>query len=370
MKIEKFLLERTQSLWENIVKYNLTESDVHPYSLKELLDGKEIDTILKMSLGYGQTNGSIELRTTISNLYPGTTLDNILVTNGSAEANFLAAWCLLEPNDELIFMLPNYMQIYGLARSFGVKVKPFHLKEHLNWEPDIEELKALITSKTKMISICNPNNPTGAVLTEEDMKEIVDIAKKSKAWLYIDEIYRGAELSGKETPSFWGLYDKTIVNGGLAKAYALQGLRIGWLVGPKNIIEELWSYSDYTTITTGLISQKVAAFVLQPELRMKVLNRNRKVLNENLKNFTEWLRNHEDIFHFIPPKAGGMAFLRYNLKINSTDLSKRLREKKDVFVVPGDCFGMDNYIRIGIGAKKEILLKGLSLIDELLKEIS
>ncbi len=370
MKIEKFMLERTQSLWENTVKYNLTESDVHPYSLKELLPEVELAKIINMNLGYGQTNGSIELRNAISILYPGTDLENVLVTNGSAEANFIAAWSILEPDDELVFMLPNYMQIDGLARSFGIDVKSFHLKEELNWQPDIEELKSQITSKTKMIAICNPNNPTGAVLNEEAMNEVVQVAKWANACLYVDEIYRGAELSGEETPSFWGLYNKVIVNGGLAKAYALQGLRIGWLIGPKDIIEKAWSYSDYTTITTSLISQRVATLVLQPELRKKVLSRNQKVLNENLTSLKEWVSKHEQLFHFVPPQAGGMAFLRYNMKINSTEFSNLLREKKEVFVVAGDCFGMDNYIRIGIGTKKEKLLKGLELIDEMVREIN
>jgi len=370
MKLEEFMLERTQSLWENTVKYNLTESGVHPYSLKELLNEDELEKILTMRLGYGQTNGPIELRKTISSLYPGADLDNVLVTNGSAEANFLTIWSLLEPNDELIFMLPNYMQIFGLARSFGVKIKPFHLKEELNWQPDIEELKSQITLKTKMIAICNPNNPTGAVLSKEAMKAIVDLSRKANVWLYVDEIYRGAELSGKETSTFLGQYEKVIVNGGLAKAYALQGLRIGWLVGPKKFIEKVWSYSDYTTIATNLISQRVTTLVLQPELRKKALSRNRKLLCGNLDTLVEWVKKHKDLFHFIPPQAGGMAFLRYNININSTELSTKLREEKDVFVVAGDCFGMDNYIRLGIGSEKKYFLAGLDLIDELLREIS
>jgi aspartate/methionine/tyrosine aminotransferase len=370
MKIDEFKLERTQSKWENIVKYNLTESDIHPYSLKELLSNEQIDELLSIRLGYGQTNGSIELRNNISKLYLGTDLNNILVTNGSAEANYIAIWSLLEPDDELIFMLPNYMQMIGLAKSFGVKVKTFHLIEEKNWEPDLEELNSQITNKTKMIAICNPNNPTGAVLSQNIMDEIVTIAKKYKIWLYADEIYRGAELIGDETPSFWGKYENVVVNGGLAKAYALQGLRIGWLVGSKDYIEKAWSYSDYTTITTSIISQKAANFVLSSDLREKVLSRSRKVLNENLQTMKNWVKEHENYFHFIPPKAGGMAFLRYNMDINSTELSNKLRKDKDVFVVAGDCFGMDNFIRIGIGTKKETLITGLDLIDELLHELS
>ncbi|MFX0171920.1 MAG: aminotransferase class I/II-fold pyridoxal phosphate-dependent enzyme [Candidatus Hodarchaeota archaeon] len=368
MKIEIFDLERIQSLWENIVKYNLTESGIHPYSLKELLPKDEIEDLLTIRLGYGQTNGSIELRDAISCLYQKVDKDNVLVTNGSAEANFITIWSNLEPNDELILMLPNYMQIWGISNSFGIKVKPFYLKEKLNWGVDLDEFQSLISPRTKLICICNPNNPTGAVLREETMKGIVDLAREIDAWIYADEIYRGAELIGEETPSFWGLYDKTIVSGGLSKAYALPGLRIGWLIGPKEAIEKCWSYHDYTTISTSILSNRVATLVLQPEMRKKVLNRNRKVLRENLIVLTKWVEKHSKIFSFIPPQAGGLAFIRYKISINSTELSKKLREIKDVFIIAGDCFGMDNFIRIGIGAEKHYLMAGLSLIDEFLAE--
>ncbi|MFX0091942.1 MAG: aminotransferase class I/II-fold pyridoxal phosphate-dependent enzyme [Candidatus Hodarchaeota archaeon] len=369
MKIEIFELERRQSVWENRVKYNLTESGVHPYTLTELLTNEEIKELHSIRLGYGQTNGSIELREAISQLYSRADLDNVLVTNGSAEANFIAIWSNLEPGDELVLMLPNYMQIWGIARSFGITVKPFHLKEELNWQPDIEEIKESISPKTKMISICNPNNPTGAVLSESAMNEIIQLAKESNAWIYVDEIYRGAELNGKETPSFWGLYDKVIVNGGLSKAYALPGLRIGWLVGPKPFVEKAWAYHDYTSIATGVLSNRIATLALQPKIRKKILNRNQIMLRENLAALVEWVNQRADLFHFIPPQAGGIAFLRYNMDIHSTQLTTKLREEKSVFIVAGDCFGMDHYVRIGIGSEKEYLLTGLELFDDLLKDL-
>lgn len=370
MKIEVFELERTQSLWENRVKYNLTESGIHPYSLNEILDKEEIKDLLSLRLGYGQTNGSIELREAISRLYPGTDLDNILVTNGSAEANFITAWTNLGPGDELILMLPNYMQIWGIARSFGVTVKPFYLREDLNWGPDLDELKSLISPRTKMIAVCNPNNPTGAVLSKEEMNEIVQLAREVDAWIYSDEVYCGAELNGEETPSFYGLSDKVIVCCGLSKAYALPGLRLGWLAGPKETIEKSWASHDYTSIASGILSNHVAVLVLQPERRNKILNRNRKILKENLAELEKWIDNHKTLFNLIPPKAGGIAFPRYSLEINSTELATKLMKEKSVFIVAGDLFGMDHYLRIGIGSEKNYFLAGLSLFDETLKEIS
>jgi len=370
MKIESFELERSQSLWENRVDYNLTESGVHPYNIKEIMNQDEIDELLSLRIGYGQTNGSIELRETINNLYPSSNIDQILVTNGSAEANFISMWSLLKPEDELVLMLPNYMQIWGIANSFGVKVKPFYLMFEDNWEPDLSELQELISDKTKMIAVCNPNNPTGAILEERDMHEIVNLAKEVDAWVYSDEVYSGVRIDGGiEDPTFWGMYDKTIVCNGLAKSYALPGLRIGWLTGPEEFIEEVWGYHDYTSISTGIISQQIASLVLKPNLRKRILERNRNILKTNLSTLTKWLDQRSEIFEYVPPRAGGMVFIKYDLDINSTELARKLREEKSVLVVAGDCFGMDNYIRLGIGSEEEYFLKGLSLIDEKLYEL-
>jgi aspartate/methionine/tyrosine aminotransferase len=368
--MEIFHLERIQSLYENTVPFNLTESGLHPYSLRELLTEAELADILNISLGYGQTNGSIPLREAICHIYPGANLniDNVLVTNGSSEANFVATKTLLSPGDEVVMMLPNYMQIWGIARDLGAVVKPFYLKEDKNWHPDMAEVAELMSPKTKMICICNPNNPTGATLSLGEMKEFVRLAESVGAWIYADEIYRGAELDGVEIPSFMGMYDKVMVAGGLSKAYALPGLRIGWLAGPEKEVANTWAYHDYTSITAGILSHAVATKVLSPDLRSKVLSRSRQMLNENLILLQEWIARQTNQFHLVPPKAGGMAFIRYEMDMNSTELSDALRTQKGVFIVPGDSYGMDSFIRIGIGSKKEYLLKGLNLIARGIKE--
>ncbi len=369
MKFETFELERIQSLYENTVEYNLTESGIHPFTPRELLSETEIETLLDQRLGYGQTNGSIQLRETISQHYSGAGIDNILVTNGSAESNFTFAWSNIRANDEVVVMLPNYMQIWGIARYLGADVKPFYLKEDLNWAPDIEELNQLVSPRTKLICLCNPNNPTGSVLSANAMDAIVEIAKGADAMLHVDEIYRGAELEGDETPSFYGLYDNTVVTMSLSKSYSLPGLRMGWLVGSAALMEKAWAYHDYTSISTTIMSQYMATLVMQPERRKKILSRGRSMLRDNLAAFQEWVDSHLDLFDFIPPRAGGMAFMRYNMAINSTDLSDKLRRDKSVFIIPGDCFGMDHYLRIGIGGEKAHLLAGLNLIDETLHQL-
>lgn len=370
MKIETFELERTQSLYENRVDYNLTETGLHPYDLDELLESGELEQLAAVRLGYGQTDGDDELKETISRLYPGAGPSNVLVTAGSAEANFIFLWSQLEPGDRIVLMLPNYMQVWGLARGFGVDVVPFYLKQELNWSPDLDEVSKLITPGTKAVAICNPNNPTGSVMSEENMDAIIEMAAKAGTMVYVDEIYRGAELDGNETPSFYGRggYDNVVVTGGLSKAYGLPGLRIGWLTGPRDVIAGCWHHHDYTSISTGILNQWLANRVLQPGRRSQVLGRSRKMLNENIEVVSQWMESHKGLFSFIPPQASGMVFIKYNMDINSREFANRLREEKSVFIVDGDCFGMDGYIRIGFGSHKEYLQAGLARIDEFLKE--
>ncbi|MFK7924410.1 MAG: aminotransferase class I/II-fold pyridoxal phosphate-dependent enzyme [Bacteroidia bacterium] len=369
--METFVLERIQSLYENTVDYNLTESGVHPYSLKELLNPDELNALMELSLGYGQTNGSIELREAIAQLYPAGSVskEQVLVTNGSSEANFIGMKSLLKAGDEVLVMLPNYLQIWGIVEDMGCVTKGFNLKAELDWAPDISELFEQISPRTKMIALCHPNNPTGAVLTESEMAEIVRLAESVGAWIYADEIYRGAELDGVERPSFIGMYDKVMVNGGLSKAYALPGLRVGWLVGPKEIIDEAWSYHDYTSITASVLSHTVAARVLQPDLRLQILDRTRHLLGHNLDILQNWHDKFGNSFEMIPPQAGGMAFMSYRFAKRSAEISDYLRENHSVFVVPGSAFGMEGYLRLGIGAEEEYFRAGLVRVEEGLRAL-
>lgn len=370
MKIETFRLERIQSLYENLVEINLTESGIHPYSLRELLDAEEVDELLDVRQTYGQTNGSVALRETIAALYPGAARDNILVTSGSAEANFVAMWNLLQPGDELVLVLPNYMQIWGLARSFGVEVRPVHLRENLSWGLDLDELRSAVSPRTRMIAFCNPNNPTGSVLSDSTMAGVVELAASVDAWVYCDEIYRGADLTSRPTPTFWGLHDKVMVTGGVSKAYALPGLRIGWLAGPAAEIEQCWARRDYTTIATSPISQYVATLALTAPRREKILQRNVRILQANLEVLQAWVDRHGGRLRCIPPRAGGMSFMSYELEIGSTEFVTRLRKDKDVLVIAGDDFGMDHHLRIGIGGEQEMLVAGLDRVDELIRELA
>ena len=365
MKLEPFEMERTQSTWENIVRYNLSESGVHPVPLEELVsDPMDRDALLKLELGYSQSNGTPELRSLIASMYPGAGEQNVIVTTGTSEANFLASWVLTEPGDEVVMMTPNYMQLWGLVRGFGADVKRFNLIEELEWAPDLDQLEASVSPKTKLVAICNPNNPTGAILTEAEMTRIVEAARRVGAWVLADEVYRGAEISGKTTESFWGKYDKMIITSGLSKAYGLPGLRIGWIVSNPELVAKAWSYHDYTTIGPSAASDLLARVALRPENREKLYSRTRKIIKANYSVISDWIARQGTLFSVIPPKAGAIAYLRYSLDANSFDLIERLRKEKSVLIVPGDHFFMDRHLRIGFGSQPERLREALDLISD------
>ena len=364
MKIEEFSLERIQSLYENIVPLNLSDSGVHPMSIRELLSPAEIEELMGLELGYGWTNGEVSLRETIAGLYQDRGADDVIVTNGSAEANFLMVMSLLNPGDEIVVFTPNYLQILGWARAIGVDVKTVAHDANADWDADIEKLRETVSAKTRLITICNPNNPTGATLSTEAMQALVDIAREHDIYLHADEVYKGSELNADEPPSVVDLYEKAIATNGLSKAMALPGLRIGWLAGPAEEIYAAWQSKDYTSITTSTVSEYIAERVLQPELRQTVLNRSKSILRENLALLTAWVDANSDFVSLIPPKAGGMAFVRYNRDINSTKLAHTLRTDCGVFILPGDVYGIDGYFRVGIGAPKSHLEPGLQKIGE------
>ena len=158
------------------------------------------------------------------------------------------------------------------------------------------------------------------------MDEIVAAADGVGAWILSDEVYRGAEVSGVESPSFWGRYDRLFVTGSLSKAYGLPGLRLGWIVGPDGAMEDLWARSDYTTIAPASISDALATVALSPTTRPKVLERTRSILRENLPIMEQWMADQPGRFSCRAPDAGAICYVRYHADVNSTRLAERAQE--------------------------------------------
>lgn len=367
MRLWPFALERWQSVWENQVELNLSESGVHPLRLDEALAADELADLAAVSLGYPQTNGTPRLRAAIAALYPGATADNVLVTNGGSEANFVATWALLSPGDEAVVMAPNYMQLDGLVRTIGATVRPLPLVEARGWALDRAALDDLIGPRTRLIAVCNPNNPTGVALSDADRAALVAAADRVGAWLLADEIYRGAEReSDVETTTFWGSYDRLLVTGGLSKAYGLPGLRIGWVVAPRDWADRLWAYHDYTSIAPSALSDRIATVALEPARRPDILARTRGIIRANYPIVAQWAAE-AGMFTWTPPAAGAIITLRYGgpglAGLPSETLAERLRREQSVLVVPGAHFGVEGTLRLGFGSDPVTLRAGLNRIS-------
>ncbi|HTV57617.1 MAG TPA: aminotransferase class I/II-fold pyridoxal phosphate-dependent enzyme [Verrucomicrobiae bacterium] len=369
MKIRPFELERWQSIWENQVELNISESGVHPLTTAELVgDPGALEAIFNLPQVYPQTNGSEELRSRVAEFYPGAKMENVLVTCGGSEANFVSTWSLIEPGDEVVLMLPNYMQIGGLAESFGAAVRPLWLRENLGWGIDVDELGRLITPKTKLVAVCNPNNPAGSVLSRGEREAIIAAAARVGAWVLADEVYRGAELDGPLTPSFWGSYERVLCTGGLSKSFSLPGLRIGWVVGPPEMAEKLWGFHDYTSIGPSRLSDRLGSIALEPIRREWILQRTRSYLQKNYPALRHWLAVHQDVFSHIAPKAGAIAWAGFRGGRNSARWTEELRVKKGVLMVSGELMGMESFVRFGFGGDAKTLEAALERISEFLRE--
>lgn len=372
MSFETFLLERNQSLYENEVEINLTESGVEPMTLSELLTPAQQAELMSIRIGYNYTEGTPALRDAIASWYPGATADNVLVTTGAAEANYVAYWTLMRPGDAIAMMLPNFMQFDGLGSAFEHEVRPFSLVQtDEGWRLDLDALKAaLADGRVRIVAICNPNNPAGTVLSEDEMDAIVAAAREAGAWIVSDEIYRGSELDGRpETPTFWGRYERVIITSSTSKALAHAGLRIGWITAPDDFVHDAMRRQDYTTIGTGPLNQYVATKLLEPAGRAAILARSRSILAANLDIIDRWIARWNGRLSYVRPAAGGMVFVRYYWPIGSDELSRIARERESVFVVAGDWFGMDGYLRIGTGGEAHVLEEGLARLDRVLESL-
>jgi len=371
LKYRAFELERWQSVYEHQVELNLTESGVHPLLVSELLElaGQERDFLDQVRLAYSPASGSDDLREKIAALYPDTTEASVVVTNGGAEANYSACLHLMEPGVPVAVMLPNYMQVPGIVENSGAPVLPFYLVRKDEWQPDLNQLKDCLDKGAKLILVTNPNNPTGSILTEDSVSGILNLADQYGAWILADEVYRGAELAGPETPSFWGRSDRVIVTNSMSKAYGMPGLRLGWVVTSPETVHSIWGRKDYTTITPNPLSDALACLALDSETRPKLLQRTRDILNNNFEILSSWLDSQDSRFSYRAPDAGAMCYTRYNTPINSIAFAEFVRTEKSLLIAPGDHFGVDGYLRLGYGIPPSELEKSLARLEEAFDDV-
>ena len=370
MKIEVFEMERMQSTWENLVAYDMSESGVRPLTLRELTAmGFDLESFLDQPLGYSQSNGTVPLREAIAAIYPGSTIEHVEVTNGTSEANYLVALSQLQPGDVVAMQVPNYMQMWGVARSLGAEVKTFTLRTDAGWEPDWDAFERAVTPKTRLLYLSNPNNPTGSVLSNTAMQRIVHRCEHTGTWLLADEVYLGAEITAPRTKSFWGMGSRVIVTSGLSKAYGIPGVRIGWIVGPKDLVAECWSQHDYITIGPNKMSDRLARVAVEAKNRERCYARTGEILRHNLPIAREWAQSFGGRLHWTEPAAGAIGLMKYASDTPSLTIADRVRINQDTLIVPGTHVGIEGHLRIWLGGREDYLREGLRRIGTELKAL-
>lgn len=372
MKIKEFGVEIWMNDYENTCRYNLAETCVESLTVEQLLEmsGKRdtiLDELLPMKLTYGAIEGSDRLRDNIISLYQKQKRDNILITHGAIGANALVHEALVSPGDRVIAVLPTYQQHYSIPESYGADVHIVKLKEENQFLPDLDELRQLATEGTQLIAINNPNNPTGALMDEAFLEQVVDIARSCGAYLLCDEVYRGTDEEGNGfTASVADLYEKGIGTSSMSKTFSLAGLRLGWLAGPLEVIKAVCIHRDYNTISVGMLDDHFASIAL--ECRDAILERNRHICNSNREMLDAWVAK-EPLISYIRPKSGTTALLKYDLDMSSRDFCVGLLEAKGVMFTPGSVLDMEGYVRIGYANNPQVLETGLAKVSEYLAEL-
>ena len=372
MKIKPFKVEEWMNEYETQAKYNIAETCVYSISLEELFELLDADVneflgnFASRRLTYGDIVGQPELLEGISKLYSKMDAKNIITTHGGAGANSLVISTIVGKGDHVVSVMPTYQQLYSIPESLGAEVDILKLKAEDGYLPNLDELRKLVKSDTKLICINNPNNPTGALMSDEILNEIVEIAREADAYLLCDEVYRHLNQDDVYIESIADLYEKGISVSSMSKVFSLAGLRLGWIATrDEELKREILSHRDYNTISCGLFDEEVAAITLAN--KEKVLDRSRAIIRKNLAILDEWVKGQEHI-SYVKPSAGTITLLHYDLDIDSYSFCMELIKEKGVLLTPGDCFEESKTLRIGYASDTDELIEGLEKLGEYIAE--
>ena len=368
MKIKPFAVEEWMNAWEVGAKYNIAETCVDSISMNELfeLTGEDktefLNRLCARRLSYGDIEGLPEFRKGVCGLYKTLNIENIVPTHGASGANHHVFYSLISPGDRVVSIMPTYQQLYSIPESYGADVQILHLSKENNYLPDLEKLRRLVTPETKMICINNPNNPTGALMSEQMLREIVEIARSADAWILCDEVYRHLSQEDGWCPSIVDLYEKGISVSSMSKVFSLAGLRLGWIAThDMSVVKSCLSHRDYNLVSCGVFDEMLAAAALKHS--DKLLERSRKIVRENLQILDDWVSSEPHV-SYVKPQAGTTALVYYDLDISSYEFCEEMYKKTGAFVTPGDCFEVPHSMRIGYAYGKQDLIDGLKAISD------
>lgn len=355
-RIADFALERYFARWEFVVRHQLSASDVEPLTLAEVLALADADARSRwdsLSLGYTESAGLPALRAEIAAMYKAIAPADVLLFSGAEEGVYLTMLAVLQPGDEAIVVTPAYQSLHSIASAIGARVVPVPLEFERRYELDVDAVARAVTSRTRLIVINFPHNPTGAHISSDAQQRLLDIVheRDSGILLFSDEVYRGLEYRVEDAlPAAADRSASAISLGVMSKSFALAGLRIGWIATRESkVLERIAKLKDYTTICCSAPSEILALAALRA--RERVLERSRGIVTANVALARQFFAAHGEHLEWVEPRAGSVAFPRFR-SLDAEDVSAHLAQRRSTLLMPGKVFGASHhYFRLGLGRR-------------------
>ncbi|HEV8309687.1 MAG TPA: pyridoxal phosphate-dependent aminotransferase [Methylomirabilota bacterium] len=345
--------------------HTLIDPEGRVLTLGDVLDGIPLDLRLAKS---GNRYGYPPLRQRIiDSQHYEVEIEHVLVTSGTQHANFLAFMAALDAGDEAIIESPSWEQPRVLCQAFRIQARILRRRPELDWKFDLDELAAMVSPRVKLIYLCHPSNPTGAVLDERELRAVCDIAARSGAYVVSDEIYRGLEWDGGLSPSVVNCYERGVTTSSVSKTLGMSGLRLGWLATrDRAFLERCLSLKYYISLhQQSRLDEVVALAALEPTKYWALVKETMAAARVNYDLVADWMMRN-GVFRWVPPRGGFLSFPSYDLDIPSWDLCVRLLDPPyRTYLIPGSCYGHERHVRLGLGpgTSAETIRAGLAEID-------
>jgi aspartate/methionine/tyrosine aminotransferase len=367
MNLPPFKLERYFAQYEFSTEYLLCSSDCEAMSIADLLTLEEgaAEKFQNVWLGYTESQGSQALREEVCSLYETIQPEEVLVHTGAEEAIFLFMFTAFQPGDHVIVHWPCYQSLAELARRAGCDVALWVAREEHDWALDLDELYRLLQPNTKAVIINTPHNPTGYLMSHSDYDAVHRFVRENDLLLFSDEVYRESEYEpATRLPAGCDQGDHAVSLGVTSKSYGLAGLRIGWVATKnKRVYDKMVALKDYTTICNSAPSEFLAEVAMRN--RQTLVQRNLEIIKYNLHVMDDFFSRHADLFAWVHPRAGSMAFPRYLAGDVESFCDKVVREA-GVLLLPGSIYDdTGNHFRLGLGRKN--LPQAVARLEEFLK---
>ena len=344
MKMKRpFDIEVFYAKWEFNVRHNISSTDMQSMSLGQLLalgGPGAPDSFKRVHLGYTEPSGHPDLREALAATFETLGSRHVLCCAAAEECIFCLMNVLLDANDHAIVVAPNYQSTETVPASI-CEVSAPALDEANDWALDIAEIERAMRRNTKLVYVNFPNNPTGKLISREELESLVELCRTRGIRLVSDEIFRGSEMDpARRLPPVADLYELGYSLGGISKVYGLAGLRTGWIASQDvESLQEIERFKHFTTICSSAPSEFLATIAVRA--RETLFERTNGFKKTQLAHFDRFFQRHEDLFEWKIPDAGTFAYPRYRGPGDVESLCASLLAETGVLVLPPRLFKSD-----------------------------